>query len=149
MAAAAGLEPLTAFIGEWDVEAEFPVLALTARGQTVFEWLLDGSFLVQRSEVELPEAPDSTSIVSPSADGDGFTQHYFDSRGVVRLYAMRFDDGVWTLLRTAPDFSPLPFSQRFTGTFADGGDTIRGRWEASPDGAAWERDFDITYRRRR
>jgi len=58
---------------------------------------------------------------------------------------MTFGDGVWTLSRTSPDFSPLNFSQRFTGTFGDGGKTIRGRWETSDDGSSWEHDFDLIY----
>jgi hypothetical protein len=60
---------------------------------------------------------------------------------------MTFQDGVWTLLRGAPDFTPLNFWQRFTGTFSADGDTIDGRWETSKDGSAWELDFGLTYRR--
>src|SRR3712207_9243921 len=45
-------------------------------------------------------------------------QHYFDSRGVARVYEMGLDDGVWTLSRTKPDFSPLRFWQRFSGRFS-------------------------------
>jgi hypothetical protein len=44
-------------------------------------------------------------------------QHYFDSRGVARLYEMTFSGGVWNLLRNSSDFTPLEFSQRFSGTF--------------------------------
>lgn len=60
---------------------------------------------------------------------------------------MTFNAGVWTLLRDRRDDSPLDFAQRFTGTFADDGDTIRGRWEKSGDGANWQLDFELTYRR--
>jgi hypothetical protein len=88
------------------------------------------------------------SIIALDHDGAGFTQHYFDSRGVVRVYAMTLADGVWTLTRTAPDFTPLEFAQRFVGTFADGGDTIAGRWETAPVGTAdWVLDFHLTYTR--
>ena len=45
----------------------------------------------------------------------------------------------------AEDFSPLDFSQRFTGTFSEDGKTIEGRWEISHDGETWETDFDMTY----
>ena len=70
-------------------------------------------------------------------------QHYFDSRGIARIYQMTFADKVWTLQRIAgaPDFS-----QRFTGTFGDD-DTIVGRWESSRDGSNWDPDFDLTYTR--
>jgi hypothetical protein len=84
-----------------------------------------------------------------SADpGTGeYTQRYYDSRGVVRLYAMTFSDGVWTLTRESPDFSPLDFQQRFTGTFSQDGNIISGAWEKRLNGAGWEHDFDLSYRR--
>jgi hypothetical protein len=139
------LEPL---VGDWIVEVAFPGSPATDVGaRSVFDWALDGAFLMQRSTVPLPEAPDSVSIVTAAAEGDGYTQHYFDQRGVVRLYAMTFDNGVWTLTRTAPDFSPLDFSQRFFGTFSDDGRTIDGRWEIAHEPGNWQLDFHLTYRR--
>lgn len=44
---------------------------------------------------------------------------------------MGLQEGGWTLLRDAPDFSPLDFQQRFRGTFSAVGDTIDGWWETS------------------
>jgi hypothetical protein len=41
------------------------------------------------------------------------------------------------------------FSQRFTGTWADGGDTILGRRQLGRDDVHWMGDLAITYRRRR
>ena len=140
------IERLEAFIGEWSIEASFPDAAPTgAVGRIVFEWMPGGQFLVQRWEVSHPDAPDGLAIIGLDPDGETYTQHYFDSRGVARVYAMTFGDGVWTLSRTSPDFSPLNFSQRFTGTFGDGGKTIQGRWETSDDGSSWEHDFDLIY----
>jgi hypothetical protein len=139
------LERLDAFVGEWTVEVPF---APGVNGHAVFEWVLGGQFLMERSEVpDVPEAPDGISIIGVDRDGSAYTQHYFDSRGVVRLYAMTFRDGEWTLLRDAPDFTPLDFWQRFTGEFSADGRTISGRWETSQDGSAWELDFDLTYRK--
>ena len=51
-------------------------------------------------------------------------------------------DNEWRLERAAPDFH-----QRFVGAFLDDRRTIKGRWESSPDGIAWELDFPITYRK--
>lgn len=138
------LKRLEPFVGEWNLEASFPNAPV---GRAVFEWILDGRFLVERSEVPVPEAPDGFCLVSPDADGGGYTQHYFDSRGVVRLYAMTFEDGLWTLTREKADFSPLSFSQRYTGRFSDEGNVITGSWETSDDGSTWERDFDLNYTR--
>jgi hypothetical protein len=53
--------------------------------------------------------------------------------------------GVWKLWRDEPDFAPLDFAQRFTGTFSNAGETISGRWEICHDGTTWEHDFDLTY----
>lgn len=137
------LERLEAFVGEWKTEASF--LPADVTGRAVFEWVLDGQFLVERAEV--PDAPESVAIVGLDRDGEAFIQHYFDSRGLARVYAMAFRDGVWTLLRDAADFSPLDFWQRFTAEFSADGDTISGRWESSRDGSKWEHDFDLTYRK--
>src|SRR5512133_1310136 len=128
------LERLEAFVGERNMEASFAPTGVT--GRAVFEWMLRGQFLVERAEV--PDAPDSIAIVGLDREGEAFTQHYFDSRGLARLYAMTFDDGVWTLLRDAADFSPLEFSQRFTAEFSADGNTISGHWESSKDGTSWE-----------
>jgi hypothetical protein len=54
---------------------------------------------------------------------------------------------VWTLTRESPDFAPLDFRQRFTGTFSADGNTIDGAWESGRDGGGWEHDFALTYRR--
>jgi hypothetical protein len=116
------LAHLDVFVGEWAVEARFPRPAGTARrgrGRTV----------------------------SADLETGAYTQHYFDSRGVVRLYAMTFADGVWTLTRESPDFTPLDFRQRFTGRFGADGNTISGAWEKGRDGGEWEHDFALTYRR--
>ncbi|WP_448628429.1 hypothetical protein [Geodermatophilus sp. URMC 64] len=143
------LRALQPFVGHWSVAAEFPSGDVSGvRGWTTFEWVLGRRFLVQRSGADHPDAPEVHALIAPDdRRPDGFVQHYFDSRGVVRLYAMTFDGSTWTLTRLEPDFSPLDFRQRFTGTFADGADTIRGRWETSDDGVEWRLDFGLTYHR--
>ena len=86
-------------------------------------------------------------IVAPGAADGEYVVHYFDARGVSRIYAMTFDGGRWTLLRDAPDFSEFAFAQRFVADVES--DVIRGRWETAPEkGAPWELDFELTYTRR-
>ena len=70
--------------------------------------------------------------------------HYYDSRGVFRAYDTSATADSWRIWRNAPGFS-----QRFTGTFADGGDTIAGLWQLCEDDVNWADDLQITYRRRR
>jgi hypothetical protein len=146
----AALERLDAFIGEWSMEASFLGAASAGVvGRSRFEWALGRQFLVQRSEIPHPDAPDSIAIIAFDSDDEAYTQHYFDSRGIARLYAMDFSGDDWTLVRESPDFSPLDFSQRFTGTFSDDGNTIHGRWETSRDGSTWKYDFDLRYTKAR
>ena len=145
-ARSAAMERLEAFIGEWAMEASFPAAAAGVAGRAVFEWILDRQFVMERAEVpEVPEAPGSIAVVGFDPGRGAYRQHYFDSRGVARVYAMEFSDGVWTLGREFPDFTPLDFSQRFTGRFSGHGRRIDGRWETSRDGSNWEHDFDLTY----
>jgi hypothetical protein len=132
----AAMKRLEPFIGEW---------SLLGGARAVFEWLSGGQFLIQRWEVPIPEGPDGIAIIGFDATRGTYLQHYFDSRGIARLYEMTFEDGVWTLRRESADFSPLDFAQRFTGTFSEDGKTITGRWETSRDGSTWEHDFDLTY----
>jgi hypothetical protein len=147
---AEALARLDVLIGEWSVEAKFPGIAsgngVVARSR--FEWVLDREFLLQRTEIPIREAPDSLSIISVDLATGAFTQHYYDTRGVARLYSMSLADGEWTLLRESPDFTPLDFRQRFVGTFSADGNTISGSWQrGSPDDREWQHDFALDYRR--
>jgi hypothetical protein len=138
-----GIGTLRDLTGEWELAVDLPGAA-DVRGHVVFETI--GEVLVQRTTVPVQEAPDSCCLVVTGDDGR-YVQHYFDSRGTARLYAMTFDGRTWTLERTKPDFSPLDFCQRFTGRISDDGATIDGEWQHSQDGQQWKRDFGLTYTR--
>ena len=140
--------PLGRLIGTWEFE---PLVEgrSAGRGRATFEWIEDGTFVLERSEAEwtdpgwVQNAPSSTRAVIGWDDStDEIVQLYSDSRGVFRIYRGTLSDEVWTLERAAPDFH-----QRFIGELSDDGRTIDGRWESSPDGTTWELDFPITYRR--
>ena len=97
------LRRLDAFVGEWRLGIGNAIPRSDDGGaRSVFEWMFDGQFLVQRTEIPDPNAPNGFCIVAYHPGTDGYAQHYFDSRGVVRLYGMTFQDGVWTLLREKP-----------------------------------------------
>ena len=137
------LEPL---LGDWKMAASFDGMPADAAATVSFQWMTGGRFLIERWEISVPEAPDGIAIIGPDPEREGnYLQHYFDTRGVARVYKMSLEDGVWKLWRDQPDFSPLDFSQRFTGTLSEDGDTIAGAWEICHDGKTWEHDFDLTY----
>jgi hypothetical protein len=131
------------FVGEWEMAVDLPG-AEDVRGHVLFERM--GNVLVQRTTLPTPDAPDSWCVVLTRPDGS-HVQHYFDARGVARLYAMTFDGDTWTLERTEADFSPLDFQQRFIGRFSEDRTTIDGEWQTSEDGRVWKRDFGLTYTR--
>lgn len=147
----ATLDRLDALTGEWQTEATFEAgffgpgsPPVTGLGRTTFEWLPGRFFLIQRFGAEHPDAPAGIAIIGAAQDHEAFTQHYYDSRGVSRVYQMSFDGRAWKLWREAPGFW-----QRYTGVLAEDGTTVTGAWEASKDGRDWRHDFRFTYTRTR
>ena len=152
------LQPLDRLVGNWNTEATHPAVpGIVVRGTATIEWLEGERFLINRSRTDHPDFPDAISIIGfadrdrvhgaaatdAAADGNRLSMHYFDSRGVSRVFEVSIDDTAWRFWRDAPGFS-----QRFTGTFADGGDTIAGRSQLCQDDVHWNEDLAITYRRR-
>ena len=133
-------------IGRWTTEGAHPLLpGADIRGYTTFEWLAGRQFLIQRSHYDHPDIPDAIAIIGVTGEraaGEHLAMHYFDSRGVYRVYAVSLDDGQWRFWREDPGFW-----QRFTGEFSADGDTITGQGEMRRDGAGWEPDLALTYRR--
>jgi hypothetical protein len=152
------LDQLGRLVGAWTTEATHPAVpGVVVRGTVEFEWLEGERFLIQRAGNDHPDFPDFIAIlgvtnadrVDPgasepaAADKPGMTMHYFDSRGVFRVYEVSIDDEALRIWRNAPGFS-----QRFTGAFADSGNTTAGTWQLCRDDVNWHDDLAITYRRR-
>jgi hypothetical protein len=138
-------QELDRLAGEWEMEVEFPGAPPMGGARTTFERM--GPMLVQRWQIPVPVAPDGIAVFGYDESRGTLLQHYFDDRGVARIYEMTLDDGVWTLERSKEDFSDLNFSQRFRGEFSADGNEIRAFWEIAHDHETFEKDFDLTYRR--
>ena len=137
------IERLALLVGEWNTEIFMPIdPPIVTGGKTSIEWLEQGPFLLQRGSVEHPDFPTGIAIIGSDDSNETYSMLYFDSRGISRIYEMSLSSEVWQLRREAPEFS-----QRFTGTFSDDGNTITGYWERSSDGSKWELDFNLTYRK--
>jgi hypothetical protein len=137
------LELLRALAGSWTTEGAHPLLPAAAiHGEATFEWLDGERFLIGRSHYDHPEIPDAITVTGVT--DDKLSMHYFDSRGVHRIYSVSMTPGTWRFWLVAPGFS-----QRFTGTFSEDGNTITGRSQFSRDGAGWEDDLALTYRKNR
>ena len=134
------LEELEPLVGEWATEVELPGASGAIRGRTTFSWLEGGGYLIQRATMEDPNFPTGVMVIGPDLRGERVVQHYFDSRGVARVYDISLEDGVLRVWRDDSDFA-----QRYTGTFSADGTTVSGAWEICDDGETWAHDFALTY----
>ena len=133
------MRALEVLVGDWETDAP----GMGAEGRTSFEWLDGGGFLIERSLVSRPEFPNSISAIGPTGPDGALQQHYFDSRGVARVYEMTLDAGTWTLYRAGPDWP-----QRYVGQLSEDGNAITGRWERGTEpGAPLQHDFDLNFSR--
>src|SRR5881394_3290014 len=124
------LKPLSILIGEWNTVGIHPLIPdTTLHGRTAFEWLEGGAFLIMRSEIDEPGIPTGIAIFGSDDATAEYSMLYFDERGVSRKYSATLDNNVLKWWRDAPNFS-----QRFTGTLVDGGQTLIGKGELSRDG---------------
>jgi hypothetical protein len=143
-------EPL---IGAWHGEGEVPAEPpMRVSVDTKVKPL--GRFIVLDSVGEPAEMPDCVSIVGGATDGDPQPMHYFDSRGVERLFLTTVEGSTWRIWRAPGEDWNGPhgpgFNQRFIGEISADGTTIAGRWERGigDAGDEWELDFPIIYVRR-
>jgi hypothetical protein len=151
MGSAVESSSLRLLIGRWEFEAVKGGRRMGG-GTATFEWIEDGAFVLQRADAK-PSSEDDpgwvvnspmpvTAIIGLDDTTLDQVMLYADARGVFRIYRMSLDNDSWQIWRAAPGFH-----QRFIGAIRDGGQTVAGRWESSPDGSAWEPDFEMTYRR--
>jgi hypothetical protein len=137
------LKTFGVLIGKWKTVGTHPMVpGTTFHGLTVFEWLEGGAFVIMHSEIDEPEIPSGVAIIGSDDSAEEFFMLYFDERGVSRKYDVTLRDNTLEWWRNTPGFS-----QRFTGTFADDGNTIIGKGQMQQDGSTWEGDLELTYHR--
>src|SRR2546428_1211942 len=108
-----------------------------------------GAFIVFRSVGEPAEMPSTLSIIGGAAEGEPQPMHYFDSRGVKRLYLTSVVGSTWKIWRAPGEDWNGPdgpgFNQRFIGEISADGRTIESRWERGLEEASdtWEIDFPM------
>ena len=143
-------EPL---IGTWLGEGEMPIdppMRITV--EATVERL--GPFLIFRSRGDPADVPDSISIIGGAPEGEPQPMHYFDERGVERLYVTSIEGSTWTISRSPGEDWNGPagpgFNQRFIGELSPDGERIDGRWERGMGDAGdqWELDFPLSCVRR-
>jgi hypothetical protein len=140
-------------IGEWHVEGEIPIdPPMKVSGEAKIDRL--GAFIVFSSVAEPAEVPDSLSVIGGARGDEPQPMHYFDSRGVKRLFMTAVEGSTWKIWRAPGEDWNGPdgpgFNQRFIGEISADGRTIEARWERGMGDAGdeWELDFPITYVRK-
>jgi hypothetical protein len=140
-------------IGEWRGEGEVPAeppmkVSVEAKVERM------GEFIVFHSTGEPAGVPDSVSIIGGAPDGEPQPMHYFDARGVERLFLMALEGSTWKVWRApGEDWNGANgpgFNQRFIGEISADRKKIEGRWERGigDAGDEWEIDFPLTYFRK-
>ena len=130
------MNALDRLVGSWEFTMHHSAMSEQVTGRQRYERVLDGAFVLLHWTYDHPDFPDAMIFISEER------YHYFDVRGIVRIFDLDVADDGWSMVRLDDDFS-----QRFTARFT-GPDDIEGSGEASYDaGTTWQPDFTINYRR--
>jgi hypothetical protein len=137
------LKELGVLVGNWKATGThgfFPGVML--HGHTSFEWIEGGAFLAMRSSIEHKDFPKGLAIFGFDDSTKKGVMIYFDSRDISRIIEWSFEGNVLQWWRNTSDFS-----QRYSFTITDHGNTIISKGELSKDGFTWEKDLDLAYTR--
>jgi hypothetical protein len=141
-------------VGSWTAESTHPSLPGTViHGTLDVEWLEGERFLILRTRNDHPDFPDAISIIGNTdaltAEDLGTDRseelhlHYYDSRGVHRVYDVTVTADGWAWAMEEPGWA-----QRLPLAFADDNRTMSGISRLSEDNGPWDDDLAVTYHRR-
>ncbi|MDX6198641.1 MAG: hypothetical protein QOJ79_1792 [Actinomycetota bacterium] len=127
---------LDRLLGSWQVSMQHVAMKEPVPIRQHFERVLADAFVMFRSTCEHPDFPDAIALIEQTK------YHYFDVRGITRVFDFQIDDAGWSMIRRDPDFWQRS-TVRFVGT-----DAMEGAGENSHDGGAtWVHDYAISYSR--
>ena len=130
------MSALDRLLGHWEFTMQHSARSEAVSGRQRYERVLDGAFVRLHWTYDHPDFPDALALLSEDQC------HYFDVRGVIRVFELQINDDGWSMVRLDPDFS-----QRTTARFR-GPDAMESTGERSQDrGLTWQPDFTMTYRR--
>ncbi|MFC0674320.1 hypothetical protein [Brachybacterium hainanense] len=130
------MRTLDRLAGSWAFTMQHCAVAEPVTGTQTYRWVLDDAFLQQDWAYDRPDFPDAVSMLAEHR------LHYFDVRGIVRVFELELEESGWSMIRRDDDFW-----QRLNSRFIDD-DTIEGSGELSYDeGATWEHDYSLVCRR--
>jgi hypothetical protein len=124
---------LDRLLGTWQFTMHHVAMPEPVTGRQRYGRVLDGAFVMLHWTYEHPDFPDAIALL------DERSYHYFDVRGIARVFHLSVDEDGWSMIRRDADFWQRS-AARFRGT-----DAVEGNGENSHDsGATWEHDYTIT-----
>ena len=130
------MSALDRLLGTWEFTMHHSDISEPVTGRQYYERVLDGAFVLQRWTYDRPDFPDAMALLTEDR------YHYFDVRGITRVFDFDVDDAGWSMVLLDEDFS-----QRSTARFR-GPDVMESTGEKSHDkGVTWQHDFTMTYQR--
>ena len=128
--------PLDRLLGSWRLTMHHSQMVEPVTGHLRYERVLGDAFVALDWVYEHPDFPDAIAML------DETHFHYFDVRGVIRVFDFELDESGWRMTWIAPEFS-----QRSTARFL-GDDVIEVEGERSSDeGVTWQHDFRMELHR--
>jgi len=123
---------LDRLLGDWELTMHHSEVAEAITGRQRFQRVLGGAFVMLDWSYDRADFPDAIAMLNET------TFHYFDVRGVVRIFDFAIDDSGWSMTRLDP-----VFSQRTSARFR-GADSMECLGERSSDsGTTWQQDFTM------
>jgi len=130
------MSELNRLLGTWEFTMRHLAMAEPITGRQQYERVLDGAFVLQHWMYDHPDFPDAMALLSEDR------YHYFDVRGITRVFELEVDAAGWSMIRLDEDFS-----QRYIARFRSP-DVMDSTGEKSSDkGITWQPDFTMTYQR--
>ena len=139
IAPSAEIQRLHLFVGKWKTEGETHASADAPAVKVAFmdtyEWMPGKFFLVHRADGQIGnEQLNTLEFIGYDPSSQTYSCHSFDNRGSTDLFHANLRDHTWTIEGK---------SARFTGVFANTGNTLTGQWEQSSDGVNWLPWMDV------
>ena len=131
------MSALDRLVGTWEFTMQHSAVPDPVTGRQRYERVLEGAFVLLHWRYDHPDFPDAMALLSDDR------YHYFDVRGVVRVFDLEIDADGWSIVRLDKGFS-----QRASTSF-HGPDAMEGHGETSDDlGTTWQPDYTMSWRRR-
>ena len=83
------MSALDRLLGTWEFTMHHSAMSEPVTGRHRYERVLDGAFVLQHWTYDHPDFPDAMALLSDDR------YHYFDVRGITRVFELKVDDAGW------------------------------------------------------